>query len=39
MERFSYKGGCGVHGGLVLWCLKEVLAWVTDKQLPVISKI
>ena len=31
MERFSYKGGCGIHDRLVLLCLKEVLDLATDK--------
>ena len=35
-EHFDYKGGCGI---CVLRCLKEELAWDTDKLLRVISKI
>ena len=38
-ERFSYKGGCGVHGLHVLSRLKGELAWATDKRLQVISNI
>ena len=37
MERFSYKGGCGVRDVDVSRHLKEELAWVINKQLRVIS--
>ena len=39
MERFSYKGGCGVHGHTISRHLKEELAWATDKWLWIISNI
>ena len=36
-----YKGGCGVYGHhmliSMLVCLKEELAWATDKLLRVIN--
>ena len=37
MERFSYKGGCGIHERMRIETLKEELTWVIDKQLRVIS--
>ena len=41
-ERFSYKGGCGVHGHTraytyVSRCLYKELTWTIDKWLQVIS--
>ena len=40
MERFSFKGGFGIHGTIcVLRCLKEELAWATDERLWVSSII
>ena len=33
MERFSYKGGCGIHGYTYNELLKEELAWAIDKRL------
>ena len=43
MERFSYKGGCGVPAWAYMNLrvsarrLKEELAWVIDKRLRAIS--
>ena len=37
MERFGYKGGCGVCERTRIKTFKEELAWVIDKQLRVIS--
>ena len=39
MECFSYKVDVGYMGVHILRCLKEELAWATDKQLWVISNI
>ena len=39
IERFSYKGGCGVHGRTRIKVIKEELAWATDKRLQVISNV
>ena len=37
MERFSYKGGCGVHECTRIETFKKELAWVIDKRLRVIG--
>ena len=37
MERFSYKGGCGVGERMHIKSLKEELAWAIDKRLQVVS--
>ena len=37
MERFSYKGGCGICKHRVSKSLKEELAWAIDKRLQVVS--
>ena len=37
MERFSYKGGCGVHECTHIKALKQELPWATDKRLKVIN--
>ena len=39
MERFSYKGGCGVRGHTRIETIKRKAAWATDKRLQVISNI
>ena len=42
MERFRYKGGCGVYTvgiHILRSTFKQELAWVTDEQLWVISNI
>ena len=39
MKRFSYKGGCGVHGSSRIEAFKEKLAWATYRRLRVISNI
>ena len=36
MERFSYKGGCGVHGCTRIETFKE-LGWAIDKQFRLIT--
>ena len=36
MERFSYKGGCGILERTLIEVLKK-LAWAIDKQLRVNS--
>ena len=37
MERFSYKGGCGVCERMRIEAFKIELAWVIDKRLWVVS--
>ena len=37
MERFSYKGGCGLCECLRIEVFKEELAWAIDKRLRVVS--
>ena len=37
MERFIYKGGCGVRERMHIETFKKELAWVIDKWLRVIS--
>ena len=37
MERFSYKGGCGVRERILSKRLNEELAWAIDKRLRVVS--
>ena len=37
MERFSYKGECGVCEGMCIKAYKEELAWAIHKWLQVIS--
>ena len=37
MIHFIYIGKCGVRGRCILMCLKEELAWTTDKKFWVIS--
>ena len=37
MERFSYKGECGIHECMCIEAFKEELAWAIDKWLRFIS--
>ena len=39
MERFSYKGGCGVSICKHIEAFKKELAWAIYKRLRVISNI
>ena len=36
MERFSFKGECGVDECTCIEALKEELSWVIDKRLRII---
>ena len=37
MERFSYKGWCGIHNHMHIEAFKEELALTIDKQLRIVS--